>query len=77
MAAMLQLSQSDPQLMEYVSRTLLLSSVYLNEAGKSAESQLRREQAYAVARAFNIELSDESISPEELERLFDKTNQEN
>lgn len=77
MAAMLQLSQSDPQLMEYVSRTLLLSSVYLNEAGKSTESQLRREQAYAVARAFNIELSDESISPEELERLFDKTNQEN
>lgn len=73
MAAMLQLSQSDPQLMGYVSRTLLLSSKYLQEAGKTAESQLRREQAFAVARSFNIELSDESISPEELERFFEET----
>ena len=34
MAAMLQLSQSDPLLMEYVARTLLLSSKYLYDAGE-------------------------------------------
>lgn len=74
MAAMLQLSQPDKQLMEYVSRSLLLSSEYLKEAGQDSTSQLRREQAYAVAQSFDIELSDESITPEELDRFFDETN---
>ena len=45
MAAMLQLSQPDPQLMEYVSRSLLLSSRYSSEAGDSSIAALRREQA--------------------------------
>lgn len=74
MAAMLQLSQPDKQLMEYVSRSLLLSSEYLKEAGQDSTSQLRREQAYAVAQSFGIELSDESITPEELDCFFDETN---
>ena len=72
MAAMLQISQPDPMLMEYVARTLLLSSEYLSEAGESAQAELRKGQAYAVAQAFGIQLSDESIQPEELERFFEE-----
>lgn len=70
MAAMLQLSQPDPQLMEYVSRSLLLSSQYLREAGDASTSALRQEQAYAVARAFDVELGEGSISQNELDELF-------
>ena len=70
MAAMLQLSQPDPQLMEYVSRSLLLSSQYLREAGDASASALRQEQAYAVARAFGVELGEGSISQSELDELF-------
>lgn len=72
MAAMLQLSQPDPLLMGYISRTLLLSSEYLKEAGDPL-SELRRGQAYAVARSFDVELSDDHITPEELERFFEST----
>ena len=70
MAAMLQLSQPDPQLMEYVSRSLLLSSQYLREAGDASASALRQEQAYAVARAFDVELGEGGISQNELDELF-------
>ena len=70
MAAMLQLSQPDPQLMEYVSRSLFLSSQYLREAGDASASALRQEQAYAVARAFGVELGEGSISQNELDELF-------
>lgn len=72
MAAMLQLSQPDPLLMGYISRTLLLSSEYLKEAGDPL-SELRRGQAYAVARSFDVELGDDHITPEELERFFEST----
>ena len=73
MAAMLQLSQPDPQLMEYVSRSLLLSSQYLREAGDQSGSELRQNQAYAVARAFGIDLGEGSISQTELDSLFEKS----
>lgn len=73
MAAMLQLSQSDPLLMEYVARTVLLSSKYLYDAGEDERASLRKEQAFAVAHAFGIELSEESIKPEELEQFFETT----
>ena len=73
MAAMLQLSQSDPLLMEYVARTLLLSSKYLYDAGEDERASVRKEPACAVAHAFGIELSEESIKPEELEQFFETT----
>ena len=73
MAAMLQLSQPDPQLMEYVSRSLLLSSRYSSEAGDSSIAALRREQAYAVARAFGVDLDESSVSQQELDALFERS----
>lgn len=73
MAAMLQLSQPDPQLMEYVSRSLLLSSRYSSEAGDSSIAALRREQAYAVARAFGVDLDESSVSQQALDALFERS----
>lgn len=68
-----QLSQPDPQLMEYVSRSLLLSSRYSAEAGDLSISALRREQAYAVARAFGVSLDDNSVNQQELDALFERS----
>lgn len=70
MAAMLQLSQPDPALMGYISRSLLLSSTYYKEAGDEAAAQLRRAQAYAVSNAFNLGLTDECIEPGQLSSFF-------
>ena len=64
MAAMLQLSQPDP---------LLLSSRYSSEAGDSSIAALRREQAYAVARAFGVDLDESSVSQQELDALFERS----
>ena len=73
MAAMMKLSTPDPRLMEYVSRTLLLSSKYSAQAGDEERAALRRDQAAAVADAFGIELYEGSIEPVELDALFDET----
>ena len=73
MAAMLQLSQPDPQLMEYVTRSLLLSSRYSSEAGDSSIAALRRGQAYAVARAFGVDLDENSVSQQALDALFERS----
>ncbi len=67
MAAMLQLSQPDPQLMGYVSRSLLLSSTYLKQAGDESAAALRHAQAMAVSDAFNLGLTDADAEPEQLE----------
>lgn len=71
MAAMLQLSQPDPQLMGYISRSLLLSSKFYGKAGHASESELRHAQAHSVANAFGLELTDEDIEPEQLEAFFE------
>lgn len=73
LAAMLQLSQPDSQLMEYVSRSLLLSSNYLQEAGDASLAELRRGQAFAVANQFGIALSEDSVSQDELDSLFQRS----
>lgn len=67
MAAMLQLSQPDPQLMGYVSRSLLLSSSYFKQAGDESAAALRRAQAFAVSDAFGLGLTDASIEQGQLE----------
>lgn len=70
MAAMLQLSETDPMLMGYVARTLLLSARYSEEAGQSSRANLRRGQALAVAQAFGFELDESALSEAELESFF-------
>lgn len=76
MGAMLKMSGEEPRLMEYVSRTLLLSSKFYGEAGQSELASLRAGQARAVADSFGIDLSEADIEPENLEAFFDSATQE-
>ena len=72
--AMVQLSQTDPALIGYISRTLMLESHYLSEAGFHERATLRAEQAQALARAYGFELGPTDITPEELDRFFEEQN---
>ena len=65
MAAVLQVSGTDPGVVEYVARSLALSSVYQRDAGDEALADLRLAQAQALAQAYGIELPDD---PESLAR---------
>lgn len=72
--AMVQLSQTDPALIGYISRTLMLVSHYLSEAGFHERATLRAGQAQALARAYGFELGPTDITPEELDRFFEEQN---
>ena len=67
---MVQLSQTDPQLIGYISRTLMLESQYLTDAGLDAKAELRRGQAQALAHAYGFEVDESDVSPEALETFF-------
>ena len=67
MVSMLQISNTDPTLVGYISRTLLLESSYLRQAQRFSRAELREEQALSLARAYGFSLSEEDISPEALE----------
>ncbi|MGI6104785.1 MAG: hypothetical protein ACOYD7_01160 [Raoultibacter sp.] len=75
-AGVMQVSGTDPQIADYISRSLLLEAQYLREANKNDTAELREAQAYAIAEAFGIELSLEAITEEEWEELFAKSNPE-
>jgi hypothetical protein len=67
---MVQLSQTDPALIGYISRTLMLESQYLFEAGHDAKADLRKGQAQALARAYGFELDVSDVSSQALEEFF-------
>ena len=66
MASILQVSGTDPRVIEYVARSLELAAAYQRDAGNDALGALRHEQAQALAQAFGLEIPD---SPEELSDL--------
>lgn len=72
-SSILRVSDTDPRVIEYIARTLLLESTYLDENNDPEKARLRREQAYAVAHEYGISLSGASISPDELEDFFRKS----
>lgn len=67
-ASVMQVSGVDPQVSEYVARSLLLVSGYLREAGECGLAEIREQQARAIAQAYGHELPG---SPEELAGLLD------
>ncbi len=67
---MVQLSQTDPDLIGYISRTLMLESQYLHEAGLDTKADLRAAQAQALARAYGFEVDASDVSPEALDAFF-------
>lgn len=72
-AGVMQVSGTDPQVAEYISRTLLLESRYLLEAGYTQKSRLREEQAQAIAAAFGFTVEIEMLTEEEWEKFFAET----
>ena len=57
-ASIMQVTATDPQVSEYVARTVMLASIYLDEAGDQDMASLRRSQALAIANAYGHDLSD-------------------
>ena len=69
-ASILQVTDTDPDVIEFLARTLLLESEYLDEGGEHARAQLRRDQAHAIALGYGIPLSPALIDEQEFEAFF-------
>lgn len=54
--SILQVSGTDPSVVEYVGRSLFLESSYLEAAGKPELGSLRAAQAQALAQAYGFDL---------------------
>ncbi|WP_139653619.1 hypothetical protein [Raoultibacter phocaeensis] len=72
-ASILSVSGTDPRVVEYIARSLLLESRYLEDAGDTERAALRASQARALADSYGIDLTEESISAEEFETLFEES----
>lgn len=59
-ADILQVSGTDPSVVEFVGRSMLLESSYLAQAGDAETSLLRKRQAEALASSYGFSLGDES-----------------
>lgn len=73
---MMQLSQTDPALIGYISRTLMLESQYLTQAGLDSTAELRKGQAQALANAYGFTVDESDVSPEALEEFFGSLDEE-
>jgi len=58
-ASIMQVTGIDPRVVEYISRSMLLESVYLDQAGSSGLSEIRAAQARAIADAYGFGLPDD------------------
>lgn len=58
-ASIMQVTGIDPQLVEYLSRSMLLESVYLNQGGNGELASVRDAQARAIADAYGFGLPDD------------------
>lgn len=72
-ASILQVTDTDPDVVEYLARTLLLESQYLDEGGECQRAALRREQAHAIADGYGIGLCYEDVTDENFEKFFERT----
>lgn len=72
-ASILQVTDTDPDVVEYLARTLLLESEYLDEGGEPERAALRRNQAMAIAEGYGISLGHGDLTEEEFEALFERT----
>ena len=70
-ANILQVSGTDPAVVEFVGRSLLLESEYLQEAGNFETAQLRASQAQALAQAYGFPLGDRETPEVEMSAFLD------
>jgi len=74
-AQVLRVSGTDPQVIEYVARGLLLESVYLAEAGDAELSSVRAAQARSLAADYGFELPDDPSDFESITEGLDELSQ--
>ena len=58
-ASVMQMSGIDPDVTQFVARSLLLESVYLTDAGNTALADTRRAQAQAIASTYGFDLPED------------------
>ncbi len=58
-AQVIRVTGIDPNVVQFVARSILLESVYLDEAGDRGLSEVRAAQAHAIAAEFGFELPDD------------------
>ena len=71
-AQVLRVSGTDPNVVEFVARGLLLESVYLSEAGNDELANVRAAQARALANDYGFELPDDPTDFEAMEENLDE-----
>ena len=71
-AQVLRVSGTDPNVVEFVARGLLLESVYLSEAGNGELSGVRAAQARALADDYGFELPDDPTDFDAMEENLDE-----
>ena len=71
-AQVLRVSGTDPNVVEFVARGLLLESVYLSEAGNGELSGVRAAQARALADDYGFELPDDPTDFDAMEEDLDE-----
>ncbi len=70
-ADILQVSGTDPAVVEFVGRSMLLESEYLQQAGDTSTAQLRKSQAEALALSYGFSLGDENSIESEIHGFID------
>ncbi len=70
-ASILAVSGTDPHLVEYLVQGLMLQAHYLDQAGDASIANLRRDQAIALAKAFDHEppSPDDILTEEDLDYM--------
>ena len=58
-ASIMRVTGIDPNITQFVARSMLLESVYLRKAGKNALAQVREDQARAIADEYDFGLPDD------------------
>ena len=60
-ASIMQVTGVDPRIVEYISRSMLLESVYLEQGGDSGLADVRAAQAHAIADAYGFGLPEDPL----------------
>ncbi len=69
-ATLMNMGDVDKKLATYVSHAILLMSRMMEADGDMSRAQLRREQAFAIASAFEVDLPDSNAPIEEIANVF-------
>ena len=75
-ATIMQVTGIDPRLVEYLSRSMLLESVYLDKGGKTELARVREAQARAIASAYEFDLPDDPSDFDAITEGLEEASQE-